>query len=177
MMPPTSAATPRYILMHDNDNVAIVVNDGGLPAGAVFADGLTLLEAVPQGHKVALRDIAKGEAVIRYNVTIGFAADDLPAGSWLNEQNVRMPDARELVNLPISTHLQPPAEPLEGYTFQGFRNPDGSVGTRNILAITTTVQCVSGVVEFAVKRIKEELLPKYPNVDDVVGLEHTYGCG
>jgi galactarate dehydratase len=51
------------------------------------------------------------------------------------------------------------------------------VGTRNILAITTTVQCVSGVVEFAVQRIKAELLPKFPNVDDVVGLEHTYGCG
>src|SRR6185436_9783250 len=54
---------------------------------------------------------------------------------------------------------------------------DGSVGTRNILAITTTVQCVAGVVDFAVKRIKEELLPRFPNVDDVVGLEHTYGCG
>jgi altronate dehydratase len=60
-------------------------------------------------------------------------------------------------------------EPLEGYTFEGYRNPDGSVGTRNILAITTTVQCVSGVVDFAVQRIKAELLPKYPNVDDVVG--------
>jgi galactarate dehydratase len=45
------------------------------------------------------------------------------------------------------------------------------------LAITTTVQCVAGVVDFAVQRIKQELLPKYPNVDDVVGLEHTYGCG
>jgi galactarate dehydratase len=66
---------------------------------------------------------------------------------------------------------------LEGYTFEGYRNADGSVGTRNILAITTTVQCVSGVVEFAVQRIKAELLPKYPNVDDVVGIEHTYGCG
>ena len=51
------------------------------------------------------------------------------------------------------------------------------MGTRNILAITTTVQCVAGVVDFAVKRIKEELLPRFPNVDDVVGLEHTYGCG
>jgi galactarate dehydratase len=66
---------------------------------------------------------------------------------------------------------------LEGYTFEGYRNADGSVGTRNILAITTTVQCVSGVVEFAVQRIKQELLPQFPNVDDVVGLEHTYGCG
>ena len=39
------------------------------------------------------------------------------------------------------------------------------------------MQCVSGVVEHAVARIKAELLPKYRNVDDVVGLEHTYGCG
>ncbi|MFC0169141.1 galactarate dehydratase [Pseudoduganella danionis] len=177
MSTPASAATPRYILMHENDNVAIVVNDGGLPAGAVFESGLTLREAVPQGHKVALRALAKGEAVRRYNVIIGYAACDLPAGSWVAEAQVEMPDARELVNLPISTNLAAAAAPLEGYTFEGYRNPDGSVGTRNILAITTTVQCVSGVVDFAVQRIKNELLPKYPHVDDVVGLEHTYGCG
>jgi galactarate dehydratase len=66
---------------------------------------------------------------------------------------------------------------LDGYTFEGYRNGDGTVGTRNILAITTTVQCVAGVVEYAVKRIKAELLPAHPNVDDVIALEHTYGCG
>jgi galactarate dehydratase len=70
-----------------------------------------------------------------------------------------------------------PIPTLEGFTFEGYRNQDGSVGTRNIFAITTTVQCVSGVVDYAVQRIKNELLPKYPNVDDVVGIEHTYGCG
>jgi galactarate dehydratase len=79
--------------------------------------------------------------------------------------------------LPIATVKPKALPPLEGYTFEGYRNADGSVGTRNILAITTTVQCVSGVVEFAVERIKAELLPQFPNVDDVVGLEHTYGCG
>ena len=73
--------------------------------------------------------------------------------------------------------MPPALPPLEGYTFQGYRNADGSVGTRNILAITTTVQCVAGVVDFAVQRIKAELLPRFPNVDDVVGLEHGYGCG
>ena len=169
--------TPLYIRMHPNDNVAIVVNDGGLPAGAVFPDGLVLVDAVPQGHKVALADLAEGQAVTRYNVTIGFAARALPRGSWVSEATLQMPGARELEGLPIATITAPKLEPLEGYTFQGYRNPDGSVGTRNILAITTTVQCVSGVVEFAVKRIKDELLKKYPNVDDVVGLEHTYGCG
>ena len=72
----------------------------------------------------------------------------------------------------------PPAvEPLEGFTFEGYRNPDGSVGTRNILAISTSVQCVAGTVDFAIKRIRETLLPNYPNVDDVVAVTHAYGCG
>ena len=84
---------------------------------------------------------------------------------------------RTSTDLPIATQSPEPLAPLDGYTFEGFRNPDGSVGTRNILGITTTVQCVAGVVEFAVRRIKAELLPRFPNVDDVVGLEHTYGCG
>ncbi|MFP5393969.1 MAG: galactarate dehydratase [Gammaproteobacteria bacterium] len=169
--------TPLYIRMHPNDNVAIVVNDGGLPAGTVFPDGLVLVDNVPQGHKVALIDLAENAAVLRYNVTIGFAAKPLPRGSWVSEAVLQMPGARELDGLPIATRKAPELPPLEGYTFQGYRNADGSVGTRNILAITTTVQCVSGVVDYAVKRIKDELLKKYPNVDDVVGLEHTYGCG
>ncbi|CAN7331276.1 galactarate dehydratase [Polaromonas sp. LjRoot131] len=168
---------PLYIRMHDADNVAIVANDGGLAPGVVFADGLALVERVPQGHKVALVDLPKGAAVLRYNVPIGYALKDIPAGSWVHERLLAMPDARGLDGLPIAT-VKPPAQaPLEGYTFEGYRNADGSVGTRNILAITTTVQCVAGVVDFAVRRIKDELLPKFPNVDDVVGLEHTYGCG
>ena len=174
---PTLPAQPLYITMHPQDNVAIVANDGGLPAGTVFPSGLTLIGHVPQGHKVALEPIAKDAPVRRYNVTIGFALQNLPAGSWVNEKLLRMPDARGLDNLPISTAQREPMPPLEGYTFEGFRNPDGSVGTRNILAITQTVQCVAGVTSFAVKRIKEELLPRFPHVDDVVALEHGYGCG
>ncbi len=170
-------AAPLHILMNPRDNVAIVANDGGLAAGTVFADGLTLVDKVPQGHKVALVDLPKGTAVLRYNVPIGYALKDIPAGSWVHERLLEMPAARGLEGLPIATVKPGPMEPLEGYTFEGFRNADGSVGTRNILAITTTVQCVAGVVDFAVKRIKAELLPKFPNVDDVVGLEHTYGCG
>lgn len=169
--------TPLFIRMHEKDNVAIVVNDGGLPAGTQFDNGLMLREAIPQGHKVALVEIAKDQAITRYNVTIGYAQADIAAGSWIQEALVQLPPARELQNLPIANRKAPEMPALEGYTFQGFRNADGSVGTRNILAITTTVQCVAGVVDYAVKRIKEELLPRYPNVDDVVGLEHSYGCG
>src|SRR5438105_495029 len=168
---------PLTIRMNERDNVAIVANDGGLKAGTVFPSGLTLREHVPQGHKVALVDLAADSAVLRYNVAIGYAVRDIPAGSWVHERLLKMPAARELDNLPIATVKPQQLSPLDGYTFEGYRNGDGSVGTRNILAITTTVQCVAGVVDFAVKRIKEELLPRFPNVDDVVGLEHTYGCG
>jgi galactarate dehydratase len=168
---------PRVIRMNPADNVAIVVNDLGLKAGTRIPDGPTLREHVPQGHKVALTDIAAGAPVRRYDVIIGHAAEPLPAGSWINEKRLVMPPAPGLDGLPCATLARLPGPPLEGYTFQGYRNADGSVGTRNVLGITTTVQCVSGVVEHAVRRIRAELLPRYPNVDDVVGLEHIYGCG
>ncbi|HEX7748530.1 MAG TPA: galactarate dehydratase [Bordetella sp.] len=176
-MTETTAAKPLLIKMHELDNVAIVANDGGLPAGTQIDGGITLVDKVPQAHKVALVDLAEGEAIRRYNVPIGYALKAIAAGSWVHERLLRMPPARELEGLPIAT-IKPAAQAaLEGYTFEGYRNADGSVGTRNILAITQTVQCVAGVTEFAVQRIKSELLPRYPNVDDVVALEHTYGCG
>src|SRR5471032_543803 len=141
---------PLYIRVHPQDNVAIVVNDGGLGEGAVFADGLVLRERVPQGHKVALADLAEGDEVIRYNVVIGYALKALPKGSWINEHVIRMPSPPGLEGLPIATVKPPAMPPLEGFTFEGYRNADGSVGSRNILAITTTVQCVADVVEHAV---------------------------
>lgn len=174
---PPLASAPLTIRMHADDNVAIVANDGGLPAGTALADGPVLVEKVPQGHKVALVDLPRGATVLRYGVPIGFALEDIPAGAWVHERRLQMPEARGLENLPMATRGSAPLPPLEGFTFEGYRNPDGSVGTRNILAITQTVQCVAGVTEFAVQRIKAELLPRYPNVDDVVALEHGYGCG
>ena len=88
-----------------------------------------------------------------------------------------MPEAPSLDSLPKAAVRRSVQPPLEGYTFEGYRNPDGSVGTRNILAISTSVQCVAGTVEFAIKRIRDELLPKYPDVDDVIAITHAYGCG
>ncbi len=171
------AETPLFIKVNESDNVAIVVNAGGLPAGTKFASGLTLRERVPQGHKVSLIDIAEGTPILRYGEVIGTAAKPIARGGWVEESLVRMPAAPSLEHLPLATKVPPKPEPLEGYTFEGYRNVDGSVGTKNLLGISTSVQCVAGVVYFAVQRIRQELLPRYPNVDDVVALSHTYGCG
>ena len=176
-IPTNVASTPLTIRMNERDNVVIVANHGGLREGTVLPSGLVLRDTVPQGHKLALVDLAEDAPVLRYGVPIGYAAQAIPAGSWVHERLLKMPDARGLENLPLSTVKPAPMPALEGYTFEGYRNADGSVGTRNILAITQTVQCVAGVTEFAVQRIKAELLPKFPNVDDVVALAHGYGCG
>ena len=94
-MPSTAMAAPLVIRMNDRDNVAIVANDGGLAAGTRLPSGLTLRDQVPQGHKVALVDLKAGDAVRRYDVTIGRAARDIPAGSWVHERLLEMPEARE----------------------------------------------------------------------------------
>ena len=168
---------PRYIKLNARDNVAIVVNDFGLPAGSRFPCGLELRAFVPQGHKTALEAIGEGAPIIRYGEVIGTALSPIRAGEWVDEARIRMPEAPPLDKLEISTAVPAQLAPLEGFTFEGFRNRDGSVGTRNILGISTSVQCVKGTLEYAVKRIRAELLPKYPNVDDVVPLTHAYGCG
>ena len=176
-MPDPAVKPPLTIRMHERDNVAIVANDGGLAAGTVLSSGLVLVDRVPQGHKVSLLGIAAGAPVLRYGIAIGYARDDIAAGSWVHERRLQMPEARSLDGLPVATVKPAPQPPLEGHTFEGYRNADGSVGTRNILAITQTVQCVAGVTDFALTRIKAELLPRFPNVDDVVALDHGYGCG
>lgn len=167
---------PRLIRINPADNVAVVANDGGLRAGTEVAD-LVLAERIPQAHKVALMALPAGTPVRRYDVVIGHTRVDIPAGGWVNEDNLEMPAAPGLTGLPMATVPPPEAAPLTGHTFEGYRNADGSVGTRNILGITTTVQCVAGVVDHAVARIKAELLPRFKNVDDVVPLQHVYGCG
>ncbi|MBU3737722.1 MAG: galactarate dehydratase [Rhodoferax sp.] len=180
--PLPSSGAALTLQVHPDDNVAIVANDGGLPAGTclpagVPGAGLVLKNTVPQGHKLALCDLPEGAAVLRYGIPIGHALRAIQAGQWVHERLLRLPSAHPLQGLPMATARAPALPPLQGHSFQGYRNADGSVGTRNILAVTTTVQCVAGVVAHAVQRIRQELLPLYPNVDDVVGLEHSYGCG
>jgi galactarate dehydratase len=172
-----AAAAPRYVRVHPDDNVAIVVNDGGLPAGAQFADGLTLRERTPQAHKIALRDLGAGDPVVRYGQTIGYATRRLAAGSWVREEMISLPDPPPLDDLPLATATPPAPAPLHGYEFEGYVNADGSVGTRNLLGITTTVQCVAPTVDYAVERIRREILPRFPAVDDVAAITHGYGCG
>lgn len=166
----------RIIKINDNDNVAITVK--AIPEGTIVIDTILANQDIPQGHKIALCNIGEGEPIVRYGVTLGYALNAIKKGDWINEHMLQLPIPPSLEEMEFATNLVTdlPEPPVR--TFMGYSNNNGGyAGTRNILGIVTTVQCVTGVLNNAVKRIKQELLPKYPNVDDVVVINHAYGCG
>ena len=166
------------VKIKDEDNVAIAVEE--IKEGTKIYDNLTAMDDIPQAHKIALKDIKKDEPVIRYGVILGYALEDIKKGHWINEFMLRLPSPPSLDDMEWGKNIvsmdKLPDPPVK--TWLGYKNPNGGyAGTRNILGIQTTVQCVSGVLDVAVERIKRELLPKYPNVDNVVAVNHAYGCG
>ena len=169
--------TPLYIRVHESDNAGIVIAPEGVKAGSADGTGFVVREVIPQSHKVALRSLERGAPLVRYGQIIGYANRPIEAGCWIREDALDTPPPPALDELPISTAVPASLPPLEGFTFGGFKNPDGSVGTRNILGITTTVQCTAPTVDYAVRRIKAEILPRFPNVEDVTAITHGYGCG
>jgi len=168
---------PIFIKVASADNVGIIVSAEGARAGSQDPSGLIVRELIPQSHKVALARIDAKDPIIRYGQTIGYANRDLEAGDWVRAEYLDVPTAPKLGEAPLATAVPAPLPALEGFTFDGFQNSDGSVGTRNILGIVTTVQCVAPTVDYATRRIKAEILARHPNVDDVVAVTHGYGCG
>ena len=167
---------PLYIKVKDCDNVAITVET--IKKGTLVMDGVLANEDIAQGHKIALTDIPQNKEIVRYGVILGYALKDIKKGDWINEKMLELPTPPDLDHMDYAINIvnELPVAPIR--TFEGYRNPNGGyAGTRNILAISTTVQCVTGVLNVAVERIKKILLPKYPNVDDVVPINHAYGCG
>jgi galactarate dehydratase len=165
------------------DNVVIPVDD--LPKGGVVSEGIAALEDIPQGHKIALKDLQNREEIVRYGVSLGRLNTAVPAGSLVRENMLDLPEPPGLDKMPYGEKiltklpsLRSAADKAAYNTFDGYEVP-GSLfgGTRNILGIMSSVQCVAGVLNAAVRKIKDELLPKYPRVDDVVAINHAYGCG
>lgn len=168
----------QYIIQANrDDNVGVVPQPAGLWKGAIVQHDTELLEDIPMGHKVALAALKKGTAIIRYGETIGYANQDIRQGEWVDTLKMTLPAPPGLHELKAGGYPKEPLPPLAGYTFEGYRNSDGSVGTKNVLGIATSVQCVAGVTQYLEQKIRMELLPKYPNVDEVVALNHSYGCG
>ena len=154
----------RTIKAHEADNIAIPVEF--LPKGTLTDRGIVALEDIPQGHKLALYDLHVGDPIIRYGVILGYLNREIAEGALLNEHMLRIADAPDLDNLRTGIDTaailpQAPVSHFDGYLVDGCEY----AGTRNILGIMTTVQCVAGVLNLAAEKMRTELLPKYPHVE------------
>jgi altronate hydrolase len=172
--PPPTAET-AVIHLHPKDNVAIA--RASLPAGQqvqVDQAKLMLKEAVPMGHKVALRPIAEGGRIVRYGQDMGRAKRNIEAGQWVHTHNVSFEELSFSYEFPAGEMPYPEA-PERMPTFLGYQREDGRVGTRNYIAVVAASNCAAHTAEWIASTYEDEPLPE--NVDGVVAFPHGEGCG
>ena len=167
----------EYLKINPADNVAVAI--APLTKGSVIhVDGqdITLVTDVPVGHKVALRDLAEGENVIKYGFPIGHARHAVPQGALLDHNDIKTNLAGTLDYSDIRLKGLKPSQPSgEQRTFQGYVRPDGQVGIRNEVWVIPTVGCVNGIIKQIVERVKAETNGG-EGVDCIVDFPHNYGC-
>ena len=154
--------------IHNRDNVAVAT--APMAAGATML-GVTLIEAVSQGHKVALAPLPAGTRIVKFGAPIGVLTADVPAGGWVHSHNLRteLGEDEAYSYAPIEM----PAPKPSGATFMGYRRNDGRVGTRNELWVLNTVGCVNRAAE----RIARDAAQRHAGkVDGVHAFAHPYGC-
>ena len=168
-------ATPRSIRLNASDNVVVAVDTfeaGSRPAG------VAALGRVPKGHKMAIAKIGKGAPILKFGQIIGFAREDIAPGSWVHEQNVEMHEFARDYAFCEDAHAPDLLAEADRATFEGFVREGGKSGTRNYVAILTSVNCSASVARFMAKEIeRSDILKAYPNVDGVIPLVHGTGCG
>jgi altronate hydrolase len=168
--------TPRALRLDPSDNVIIAIDE--ISAGSEPTAGVRARERVPKGHKMAVAPVEEGEPIRKFGQIIGFASRRIAAGEWVHEHNCAVhefardyhfgEDARRENILPIE----------EQPTFEGYRRANGKVGTRNYLAVLTSVNCSATVARLIAREVeRSDLLADYPNVDGVIALVHGTGCG
>ncbi|UWQ16440.1 UxaA family hydrolase [Jannaschia sp. M317] len=160
-----------FVRLDPSDNVVTAIR--ALPAAHVIENTVTT-GLVPSGHKIATAAIAPGAPILKYGQIIGYASAQIAPGDHVHTQNCAF--AATDVEYEFGTDLRPVA-PATGDTFLGYRRENGSVGTRNYVAIVTSVNCSATAARRIADAFGPEELAAYPNVDGVVAFVHGTGCG
>lgn len=158
------------MILSEIDTVAIALTDW--PAGETRA-GVTAVEEIKRGHKIARLPMAKGDPVIKYGQMMGIASEDIAVGAHVHTHNCGFP--RDHAEMPAPRATAP--EPPERRSFEGYLRPDGRVGTRNYIGILASVNCSTTVCDAIAAEANRTLLPKYPGIDGFAPLIHGQGCG
>ncbi len=134
---------------------------------------VVLNQDTPAGHKVLIRDVSEGENIIKYGYPIGHARQDLKAGDWVNENNLKtnLSGTLEYTYQPVEERL---SIKKENRTFKGYVRKNGDVGVRNEIWVVPTVGCVNGIAERLVKELQRET--RGEGVDSIYAWHHNYGC-
>jgi altronate hydrolase len=175
----TVADQRRGVLLRDVDNVAVAARP--IPKGFLLDVGaggapVEVREPIALGHKVAVVDIPEGMPVLKYGQIIGFASKAIPAGAWVHVHNVKA----DLFERDYAYATEHPPVPPAGLprTFPGYLRADGRVGTRNYIAVISTVNCSASTSRLVADRFREtDFRRDYPNVDGVFAITHKGGCG
>ena len=141
----------------------------------ITVDGKTIVlnQDTPAGHKVLIKDVQEGENIIKYGYPIGHARQDLKAGDWVNENNLKtnLSGTLEYTYSPVNEEL---SIKKENRTFKGYKRKNGDVGVRNEIWIVPTVGCVNGIAEKLAEKLRNET--KLECIDSVYAWHHNYGC-
>src|SRR5688572_5413291 len=166
----------RVVRLHPDDNV--VVAAVSLPTGTQLgSEGVTVGRAIPMGHKVATRPIPNGEAVRKFGQIIGYATADIPPGAHVHVHNCAMGGHDQDYRIGIDYRPVQYRDPNEA-TFKGRVRGDGRVGTRNFIALCSTVNCSATVIRHIADQVtRSGILDDYPHIDGVIALSHGTGCG
>ena len=165
----------KLIQLHPSDNVAVA--RVAIAAGELtdFGTGqVGLKDAIPAGHKVAVRSICAGEPILKYGQRIGVADTAIDVGEWVHVHNVRA--TRGDQNYEFCTDIVNPAVPAAERTFMGYRRRDGSIGTRNYVALISTVNCSATTARYVAQELARTDLSEYTNIDGIIPLVHKGGC-
>ena len=142
----------------------------------IEVDGIkvALNQDTPAGHKVLIKDVRQGEDIIKYGYPIGHAREDLKAGDWVNENNLKtnLSGTLEYTYQPVGEEL---SIPFENRTFKGYVRKNGDVGVRNEIWIVPTVGCVNGIAERLADQLRKEIAGN-GSIDAVYAWHHNYGC-
>jgi altronate hydrolase len=173
----TTVGDSKAVVLRNDDTVAVAARP--IPRGFTLqltGRAIEVREPIGLGHKVALTDIKPGEPVRKYGQIIGFAAKSIPAGSLVHVHNLKA----DLFERDYAFASERPelAPPDRLRTFRGYVRPDGRVGTRNYIAVVSTVNCSASTSRYVADRFRDGSWRRdFPNIDGVFAITHKGGCG